>query len=88
MSLFATSCGVKKSSQTTPVRPVFSASCRVRRNHSLNDTLWTGPNLILLITDVLLGFRKKPVAFTTHMKKAFRMIEVDKADRYLLRFLW
>jgi len=36
----------KPDSQTTPVRPVFDASCKTNRKPSLNELLEKGPNLI------------------------------------------
>ncbi|UYV70918.1 hypothetical protein LAZ67_8001097 [Cordylochernes scorpioides] len=43
---------VYKNSPTTPVRPVFDASCIVGNNVSLNQCLETGDNLIQLIPDI------------------------------------
>jgi hypothetical protein len=48
----------KPESRTTPVRPVFDASCKHGRNPSLNDLLQKGPNLIELIPTILLRFRR------------------------------
>lgn len=39
----------KPESKTTPIRPVFDASCKVGRCPSLNDCLEKGPNLLELI---------------------------------------
>ena len=79
---------IKKDSLTTPVRPVFDASCKMGKVPSLNDCLHKGINYILKIPKVLLGFRKNEVGFVSDVRKAFQMIEVAKEDRNVMRFLW
>ncbi|UYV72230.1 hypothetical protein LAZ67_9002259 [Cordylochernes scorpioides] len=48
---------VKSGSSTTPVGPVFDASCKTKGGWSLNDCLAKGPNLLELIPDIMLRFR-------------------------------
>ncbi|GIY46260.1 uncharacterized protein CEXT_202791 [Caerostris extrusa] len=50
---------IKESNSTTPIRPVFDASSRMKGHPSLNQCLYSGPNLIELIPDILLRFRAK-----------------------------
>lgn len=78
---------VFKESLTTPVRPVFDASCKTGRNPSLNNCLYKGPNYIELLSDVFMRFRLKLVG-ASDIRKAFQMIDVDHSDREYLRFLW
>lgn len=78
----------KPNSLTTPVRPVFDASCKTGRNPSLNDCLEKGPNLLELIPSLLLRFRQKKIGVIADIRKAFQMILVDPVDRDYLRFLW
>lgn len=75
-------------SLTTPCRPVFDASCKVGRNPSLNECLYTGPNKITFLPAVLMGFRQKAIGITSDIRKAFMMINVNEEDRDFLRFLW
>lgn len=79
---------VKPESETTPVRPVFDASCKRGKMVSLNDCLEKGPNLLQLIPDVMLRFREKKVGFVSDVRKAFQMIEVAEEDRDAMRFFW
>lgn len=79
---------IKPESLTTPVRPVFDASCKRNGSPSLNDCLHTGENYIQLIPDILLRFREKAIGFVSDIRKAFQMIEVHMEDRDALRFLW
>lgn len=78
----------KPESLTTPVRPVFDASCKVGRNPSLNQCLEKGPNMLELILSILLRFRREKVGAISDIRKAFQMIEVQEGDRQFQRFLW
>ena len=78
----------KPESQTTPVRPVFDASCKSGRAPSLNDVLEKGPNLLELLPTILLRFRENKIGVVADIRKAFQMIEVAEKDRDFLRFLW
>ncbi|XP_031356659.1 uncharacterized protein LOC116180688 [Photinus pyralis] len=79
---------IKLSSSTTPVRPVFDASCKVGKGPSLNECLKKGNNFIKMIPDMLLLFREKKVGFVSDIRKAIQMIEVNEQDRDCMRFLW
>ncbi|UYV78560.1 hypothetical protein LAZ67_16002002 [Cordylochernes scorpioides] len=79
---------VKSGSSTTPVRPVFDASCKTKGGWSLNDCLAKGPNLLELIPDIMLRFRLNKIGVIADIEKAFLQISVAKEDRQVLRFLW
>ena len=80
---------VRHNAETTKVRMVFDASSKTgKKGISLNDCLHVGPSLNPLLYDILLRFRMAGVAMTADIEKAFLNIEVDKADRDSLRFLW
>ncbi|XP_024873895.1 uncharacterized protein LOC112455907 [Temnothorax curvispinosus] len=79
---------VKLESLTTPIRPVFDASCKDGRAPSLNECLAKGPNLTELLPTVLNRFRCGDIGVSADIRKAFLMIEVATEDRDSLRFLW
>lgn len=79
---------VFKESITTPVRPVFDASCKTSMGYSLNDCLYKGPNYIDSLPGKLIRFRMKAVGVLSDIRKAFQMIDVDENDREYLKFLW
>ena len=80
---------IRQESETTKVRVVYDASCKDKvTKSSLNDCLHVGPPLTPLIVNILLRFRMWKVALVGDIAKAFLMIEVDPADRDVLRFLW
>jgi hypothetical protein len=70
----------KPHSQTTPVRPVFDASCKTGRAPSLNQCMEKGPNLLELIPSILLRFREKNIGVTADIRKAFQMIEIEERE--------
>uniref|UniRef100_A0A5S6PZN5 CCHC-type domain-containing protein n=1 Tax=Trichuris muris TaxID=70415 RepID=A0A5S6PZN5_TRIMR len=49
---------IKENSRTTKIRPVFDASAKQGNEPSLNDCLETGPNMMQLLPNVMLHFRK------------------------------
>ncbi|XP_076029138.1 uncharacterized protein LOC143017984 [Oratosquilla oratoria] len=80
---------VYKNSSTTPVRIVFNASSRAHKNAlSLNDALYTGPNLAQKIQSMILLFREGTYGVLADISKAFLRIGVDEADRDFCRFLF
>lgn len=77
----------KIESATTPVRPVFGASCKTK-GRSLNDSLEKGPNFLTLIPSLILKFREKRIGLVADVRRAFIMIKVNPVDRDYLRVLW
>lgn len=78
----------RHASETTPVRPVFDASCAMENQSSLNDCLESGLNYMELIPVLLIRFRRGRLGITSDIRKAFQILEVDECDRDALRFLW
>ncbi|UYV82292.1 hypothetical protein LAZ67_21001624 [Cordylochernes scorpioides] len=78
----------KETNKTTPIRPVYDASCRTVKVMSLNDCLETGPNLLEHIPNVIIRFRENKIRISADIRKAFQMIEVNPEDRKYLKFIW
>ena len=78
---------VREDKQTTKIRAVFDASCKVN-GPSLNECLYAGPNLIAKIFDILVRFRCNKIGLLADIKQAFLNVEIDKEHRDYLRFLW
>ena len=72
---------------TTKIRAVFDASA-VTEDRSLNNCLYSGPNLLSKIFDILLRFRLNKIAIVADIKQAFLNIGIHKEDQDYLRFLW
>jgi len=78
---------VKKTRSTTKVRIVFDASARYN-GIALNDVIFQGPKLQNNLFDVLLRFRRYPVALACDIAEMYLRIELDPKDRTCHRFLW
>ncbi|GFT36701.1 DUF1758 domain-containing protein [Trichonephila clavipes] len=79
---------IRSDKTTSRIRIVFDGSAHENGQSSLNQSLYTGPNLHPNILKLLLCFRKSPVAFTADVKSAFLQIELDFRDRDFTRFFW
>ncbi|KAK3102963.1 hypothetical protein FSP39_015321 [Pinctada imbricata] len=78
---------VKPDRSTTKTRIVFDASAKFARI-SLNDVIHQGPKLQRELFDVLLRFRKRPVAIACDIAEMYLRINVAPKDRSCQRFLW
>ena len=79
---------IKEDRMTMKVRIVFDASSHEKSAASLNDCLWTGPNLNPDVLELLLHFRIYPVAVLGDLEKAFLQVSLAPEDRDATRFLW
>ena len=79
---------IRESSVSTKVRPVFDASAKGFNGLSLNGCMEVGPCLLSNLTEILLRFRRWPIAITSDIEKAFLQIGVKKDDCDVHCFLW
>ena len=81
---------IRREASTTKLRIVYAdaSSSEGKKSTSLNDCLHVGPSLNPLLFDILVRFREKRVVLIGDIEKVFLNVEVDKADRDCLRFLW
>ena len=66
---------------------MFNASAKSPNGLSLNDCMETGPNLLPNLVEILIRFRRWPVAITADIQKAFLQIAVKRQDRDAHRLL-
>ena len=66
---------------------MLDASCASDRP-SLNDCVYSGPNLLSKIFDMLIRFRFNFILTLADSKQAFLNAEISKYHRDFLRFLW
>ena len=69
------------------IRVVFDCAAKVS-GVSLNDLLYSGPDLTEQLIDVLLRFREGKLAFTADIEAMFHQIKVPDMHRDYLRFFW
>ncbi|XP_062557054.1 uncharacterized protein LOC134221904 [Armigeres subalbatus] len=78
----------KEASTTTKLRVVFDGSAKTTTNHSLNDALLTGPVIQDDLLDLMLRFRKHPIALVADVEKMYRQIRIHPEDTCLQRVFW
>ncbi|CAD7093677.1 unnamed protein product [Hermetia illucens] len=79
---------IKKSSTTTKVRAVFSASAKTTSGKSLNDLLMIGPIMQNSFIAFLLRWRTYPGVLTADVAKMYRQIRVRSKDADFQRIVW
>ena len=55
---------------------------------SLNKCLFTGPDNVQKLTDILVRFRENAVAYTMDLKNMFMSVQIAEEHRNLMRILW
>ena len=78
---------VRLNKSTTKVRIVFDCSAKCD-GVSLNDEIHAGPKLQQDLFDVLLRFRRDPVAVACDIKEIYMQIGIEEQDRPYFRMLW
>ena len=78
---------IKPDKETTKTRIVFDASA-AQNGISLNDIIHQGPKLQRDLVDVLMRFRRYPVAIIGDISEMYLQVKVKEEDRSLFRFLW
>jgi len=78
---------VKRDRSSTKIRIVFDASARYH-DVALNDIVFQGPKLQCELFDVLVRFRRYPVAVMCDISEMYLRIELSPEDRSHHRFLW
>ncbi|XP_067649100.1 uncharacterized protein [Haliotis asinina] len=78
---------VRPERNTTKVRMVFDASAKCD-SVSLNDVVQQGPKLQNNLVEILLRFRKHPIAIICDIAEMYLQIQIPKHDQPFFRFLW
>ena len=72
---------------STKVRIVFDCSAKMD-GVSLNDVIYAGPKLQQKLFDVLIRFRRNPIALACDVKEMYLQVEIKEKDRPMFRILW
>ncbi|KAK2558628.1 hypothetical protein P5673_018821 [Acropora cervicornis] len=78
---------VRQDKSTSKVRPVFDASAKFK-GVSLNDVLHQGPKLQNDLVNVLIRFRRSPIALVCDIREMYLQVHLQPCDQSVLRFLW
>ena len=73
--------------ETTKTRVVFDAAAKFGGT-ALNDMIYQGPKLQQELFNVLLRFRRNPIALVCDISEMYLRIQIAPADRPYHRFLW
>ncbi|GBO41698.1 hypothetical protein AVEN_214366-1 [Araneus ventricosus] len=79
---------IREQKETTKVRICFDASSKSKGQVSLNDLLYSGPNLNPELLRIVLKFRIGKIAMCADIQRAFLEIGIKENDRKYLQFLW
>jgi hypothetical protein len=71
---------IKEERETTKVRLVFDAAAR-NEGKSLNDAILSGPKLQRDLSNVLIRFRRSPVAISGDISEMFLQVNLSENDR-------
>ena len=69
------------------VRVVFDCAAKYS-GKSINDHLYTGPDILNTLLGILLRFRQEPVAVVADVEAMYHRVLVYPEDQRFLRFLW
>ncbi|GBO32569.1 hypothetical protein AVEN_45163-1 [Araneus ventricosus] len=78
---------IREQKETTKVRICFDASSKSKGQVSLNDLLYSGPNLNPELLRIVLKFRIGKIAMCADIQRAFLEIGIKENDRKYLQFL-
>ncbi len=78
---------VRMDKTTSKVRIVFDCSAK-SNGVALNDVIYAGPKLQKELIDVLIRFRRKPVAVACDVREMYLQVEIEECDRPMFRLLW
>ena len=68
-------------------RRVYDASAKLM-GQSLNDKIYTGPDLLCSLFGVFLRFRQGRIAMAADVKEMYHMLRLPESDKPALTFLW
>ena len=75
-------------SRNTRIRMVLNAAAKSPDGTSLNEHLYPGPVLLPSLLDILIQFRKNPIAFTCDLSKCYLRTFMDYQSQQYLRLKW
>ena len=78
---------IKPDKETTKTRIIFDASA-AQDGTSLNNFIYQGPKLQRDLVNVLLRFRRYPIAIVGDISEMYLQVKIKEEDRSMFRFLW
>ena len=78
---------IKPDKETTKTRIIFDASA-AQDGTSLNNFIYQGPKLQRDLVNVLLRFRRYPIAIVGDISEMYLQVKIKEEDQSMFRFLW
>ena len=78
---------IKPDKETTKTRIILDASA-AQDGTSLNNFIYQGPKLQRDLVNVLLRFRRYPIAIVGDISEMYLQVKIKEEDRSMFRFLW
>ena len=73
-------------------KTIVSEECTMRlpkfMGHSLNDTIYAGPNLLSSLFGVFLRFCEERISMAADVKEMYHMLRLPESNKPSMRFLW
>lgn len=81
-------CVIRSESTTSAIRVVFNGSAKTSTGYSMNDLMYSGPNLQLDLLSVIIKWRQYKVGYVADAEKMFRQIYVNEDDQQYQKIIW
>ncbi|XP_063620692.1 uncharacterized protein LOC134793097 [Cydia splendana] len=81
-------CVQRAESSTTALRVVYNASAPTSSGYSLNDEMYSGPNLQSDLFKLILRWRQYKIVFLADIEKMFRQILCHEKDQLYQKIIW
>ena len=78
---------VRRESKTTPLRRCFDCSAKIKNGNSLNNLLFTGPNLVPKIFDIIIRSRYTRYFLLCDISKAFLRLQLIEKYRDFVKII-
>ncbi|XP_028170569.1 uncharacterized protein LOC114360183 [Ostrinia furnacalis] len=81
-------CVVRSESTTTAIRVVFNGSAKTATGLSVNDLMYSGPNLQHDLLSVIIKWRQYKIGYVADAEKMYRQILINEDDQRYQKIIW
>lgn len=81
-------CVLRAESSTSAVRVVFNGSAKTSTGHSVNDLMYSGPNLQHDLLSIIIKWRQYKIGYVADAEKMYRQILVNENDQCYQKIIW
>ncbi|KAL0883539.1 hypothetical protein ABMA27_015693 [Loxostege sticticalis] len=81
-------CVIRTESTTSAIRVVFNGSAKTSTGHSVNDLMYSGPNLQHDLLSIIIKWRQYKIGYVADAEKMYRQILVCEEDQKYQKIIW